>query len=720
MDCGAACIKMITKYYDKNISIDTIREKSFINQMGVSILGISDTAENLNLHTLVARLPFETLSEEAPLPCIAHWRDRHFIVIYKIKKDKVYIADPAFGLATLTKEEFNNGWIKRENKADEPEGFALFLEPTPEFYNQEEEKKDRTKAGIKYYFNYLKPYKKYFFQLFLSLTIATIIQLIFPFLTQSLVDVGVSNQDLGFVYVILLAQIILFLSGKVGEIIRAWLLLHITSRINVSIISDFLIKLMKLPISYFDKKTPADILQRIYDHERIQNFFTSASVEFLFTAVNIIVFGTILAFYNTTICLIYVVGSLLYFAWIIIFMKKRKELDYKNFDQAILNQNNTIQLVNGMQEIKLQNCEKQKRWDWERIQAKLFKLSVKSVTLTQTEQIGASIINELKNIFLSFYAASLVIQGEMTLGMMIATQYIVGQLNWSTGGIITFLHTLQNARISVERLSEIHGKENEENDDILGNRFDLEPRDIKIKNVTFQYDGPRSPIVIKDLSLTLPHGKVTAIVGTSGSGKTTLLKLLLKSYSPTEGNISYGETDIKNISFKEWRNLFACVSQDSFIFSDTIAKNIAIGEEIIDKKRLKYATKMANIREYIEQLPVEYNTRIGEDGIGLSQGQKQRILLARAIYKNSNILLLDEATNALDANNEKEIINNLDEYFVGRTVVVIAHRLSTVKNADQIVVLEKGEILEIGKHDDLVAKQGAYYNLVKNQLELGK
>ena len=720
MDCGAACLKMITKYYGKNISIESIRDKSYINKIGVSILGISDAAESLSMHTLAAKLSFETLESEAPLPCIVYWKEKHFFIVYKIKKDKIYIADPAYDLVTLSKEDFLKGWIREDDTSEEKEGFALFLEPTPAFHEQEEESKDRIKSGIKYYLAYLLPYKKYYFQLFLSLFVATIIQLIFPFFTQALVDIGVSNQDMSFVYVILIAQIVLLLSGKLGDIIRSWLLQHITARINVSIISDFLIKLMKLPISFFDKKTPGDILQRIYDHERIQKFFTSSSVEFLFTCISIVVFGSILAFYNLTICLIYVLGSSIYFGWILFFMKKRKELDYKSFDLTILNQDKTIQLVHGMTEIKLQNCEKQKRWEWERIQARFYKLNLAKTALAQKLNIGAGTINELKNVLLTFYAATLVINGEMTLGMMIATQYIVGQLNWITSSILNFIQIYQDARISVERLSEIHEKDNEENEEILSKRIDLDPRDISIQNLSFQYDGPRSPIVLKNINLIIPKGKITAIVGTSGSGKTTLLKLLLKSYTATEGDIFFGETNIKNISFKEWRKLFACVSQDSFIFSDTIAKNIAIGEEIIDKERMKYATRMANIRSFIEELPLEYNTKLGTEGIGISQGQKQRLLIARAIYKNSDLLLLDEATNALDANNEKEIVDNLNEYFIGKTVVVIAHRLSTVKNADQIVVLEKGELIEIGNHQELVAKQGAYYNLVKNQLELGK
>lgn len=719
MDCGATCLKMISKHYGKTFAIETLREKCFVNREGVSILGISDAAESIGMHTLAAKLSYRNLAKEAPMPCIVHWRERHFFIVYEIKKDIVYVADPAHGLITFTAEEFQKGWLSAEGE-EEQEGFALFLEPTPAFYKEEEENtKERKKQGINRYLEYLRPYKKYFFQLFLSLAVATGISVILPFLTQSIVDVGVNNQDVSFVYLILVAQIILFLSNKAGEIIRSWLLLHMTTRINVSIISDFLVKLMKLPVSYFDRKTPGDIMQRMNDHQTIQAFFTGASVEFIFTVANLIVFGSILAFYDPVIFFIYLGGTAFYFGWVLLFMKKRKELNYRFFDQAIMNQNNTLQLVTGMQEIKLQNCERQKRWEWERIQAKNFKLGILSNTYTQVELAGANIINELKNILLTFYSASLVIEGEMTLGMMLAVSYIVGQLNWIAPGFINFMHSAQMAQLSIERLAEIHDADNEEKKENYSNMGIEESKDIVIKDLTFQYGSERSPYVFDKLNLTIPKGKVTAIVGSSGSGKTTLLKLLLRSYNVTDGSINWGDLDISNISFKEWRKKFAVVMQESYIFSDTIAKNIAIGEELINKERLKYATIAANIRDFIESLPIEYNTKIGSDGVGLSQGQKQRLLLARAIYKDSDILLLDEATNALDANNEKVIINNLNEYFKGKTVVVVAHRLSTVKDADQIVVLEKGQIVELGNHNDLVEQKGAYFNLIKNQLELG-
>lgn len=719
MDCGATCLRMIAKHYGKEISITKLRDRCFTNREGVSLLEISDAAESIGLHTLCARLSFENLAKEAPLPCIVHWRERHFLIVYAVKKNIVYVSDPAHGLVTYSIEEFKKAWISSGNN-EEPEGFALFLEPRADFYEEEEESRTSSRViGSKYYLSYLRPYRKYYIQLGLSLLVATVIQIILPFLTQSMVDVGVNNQDLSFVYVVLLAQIVLLLSGKAGEFMRSWLLLHMTSRISISILSDFLIKLMKLPISFFDRKTPGDIMQRIYDHDRIQGFFTSTMIEFLFTIINFFVFGTILAFYNIQIFLIYLGFSFAYFGWIWFFLRKRKELDYKNYDQNVANHNNTLQLVTGMQEIKMQNCERQKRWEWERIQARFFKLSIQRLSLSQIEGTGAVVLMELRNIFLTFFAASLVIEGQMTLGMMLAIQYIAGQLNGITWSVINFVHVAQDAMVSIERLSEIHAKDDEEiKQSFASTPLTDDMRDIVIDKISFQYGGPRSKYVLKDLSLTIPKGKVTAIVGSSGSGKTTILKLLLKSYEPTEGTINYGETNIRNISFKNWRSKFACVMQESYMFSDTIAKNIAVGEEVINKERLKYATVAANIREFIEGLPLEYNTKIGDNGIGVSQGQRQRLFIARAVYKNSDILLLDEATNALDANNEKVIINHLNEYFQGKTVVVVAHRLSTVKNADQIVVLDEGQIVEIGTHEELVSAQGPYYNLVKNQLDL--
>ena len=639
------------------------------------------------------------------------------MVVYKIdKKNNLYIADPAEGLIKLTEKEFKGGWISTKHEGKE-KGICLLLEPTPDFYASEDEKTN--KASFQFLFSYLRPYKKFLIQLFLGLLAGSLLQLIFPFLTQSIVDFGIANRDIDFVYLVLIAQLMLFSGRTAIDFIRGWILLHISTRINISLISDFLIKLMKLPIRFFDIKMIGDLMQRIGDHTRIENFLTSTSLEILFSVFNLIIFAAVLIFYSMKIFVVFLFGSVLYALWIIIFMKKRKELDYKKFAQLSNNQSNVIQLITGMQEIKLNNCEKQKRWEWERIQARLFKVNVKSLALTQYQQAGSVFINELKNIIISFMAASAVIQGEMTLGMMMAVQYIIGQLNSPIAQLISFMQSAQDAKISLERLGEIHEKEDEENPD--DHKLTDLPRkkEIEINKLSFRYEGPHSEKVLKDINLRIPEKKITAIVGTSGSGKTTLIKLMLGFYEPVSGNISIDGIKLENFSQRMWRGSCGVVMQDGFIFSDTIARNIAVSDEVVNKEKLLEAVKTANIQDFIENLPLAYNTKIGQDGHGLSQGQKQRILIARAVYKNPEFIFLDEATNALDANNERVIMNNLNRFFKGRTVVVVAHRLSTVKNADQIVVLEKGKIVEKGTHTELVKKKGAYYRLVKNQLELG-
>ncbi len=717
MDCGPTCLRMVAKYYGKNYSLQTLRERSFITREGVSLLGTSDAAESIGFRTMGVKISFKQLVEEVPLPCIAHWKQNHFVVVYHIdKKQNLYIADPAEGKIKLTPEEFKGGWISTRHEGEE-KGICLLLEPTPDFYASEDEKTN--KASFRFLFSYLRPYKKFLIQLFLGLLAGSLLQLIFPFLTQSIVDFGIANRDIDFVYLVLIAQLMLFSGRTAIDFIRGWILLHISTRINISLISDFLIKLMKLPIRFFDIKMIGDLMQRIGDHTRIENFLTSTSLEILFSVFNLIIFAAVLIFYSMKIFVVFLFGSILYALWVIIFMKKRKELDYKRFAQLSDNQSNVIQLITGMQEIKLNNCEKQKRWEWERIQARLFKVNVKSLALTQYQQAGSVFINELKNIIISFMAASAVIQGEMTLGMMMAVQYIIGQLNSPIAQLIGFMQSAQDAKISLERLGEIHEKEDEEKPDEEKLVTLPAKKEIEIKNLSFQYEGPHSEKVLEDINLHIPEKKITAIVGTSGSGKTTLIKLILGFYAPVAGEINIGGTKLENFSQRMWRGSCGVVMQDGFIFSDTIAKNIAVSDETVNKEKLLEAVKTANIQDFIESLPLAYNTKIGQDGHGLSQGQKQRILIARAVYKNPEFIFLDEATNALDANNERVIMDNLNRFFRGRTVVVVAHRLSTVKNADQIVVLEKGKIVETGTHTELTKKKGAYYELVKNQLELG-
>ncbi|NOQ27513.1 MAG: ATP-binding cassette domain-containing protein [Bacteroidales bacterium] len=721
MDCGPTCLRMIAKYYGKSYSLQNLRDKSYITREGVSMLGISDASEAIGFRSMGVRITFDQLMSEAPTPFVAHWNQNHFVVVYKITKNRngkilVYVADPGRGLIKFTKEEFMSGWATTKEGGEE-KGLCLLLETTPDFYQAEDEKIN--KSGFKFLFSYLRPYKDIITQLFLGLLLGSLLQLVFPFLTQSIVDKGINNQNLSFVTLIIIAQLVLIFSRTIVEFIRSWILLHLGTRINISLISDFLIKLMKLPVSFFDTKMIGDLIQRIGDHKRIETFLTSSTLNILFSFINLIIFGIVLLYYNVDIFLIFLVGSVLYTSWVYLFMKKRRDLDNRRFAQMSDNQSNVIQLITGMQEIKLNNCEKQKRWEWESIQAKLFKVNMASLSLSQYQNAGGVFINEIKNVIITFIAAKSVIDGDMTLGMMMAVQYIAGQLNSPITQMIGFLQSTQDAKISLERLGEIHNKDNEESDEEP--KIDILPenRDLNLNNLSFQYEGPHSPFVLDDVNLNIPEKKITAIVGTSGSGKTTLIKLLLGFYNPTKGKINLGDIYLNNVSNRMWRGKCGVVMQDGFIFSESIADNIAVSDEYPDRKKLLNAVKVANIQEFIESLPLGYNTKIGQNGVGVSQGQKQRILIARAVYKNPEFIFLDEATNALDANNEKVIMENLDQFFKGKTVVVVAHRLSTVKNADQIVVLEKGKIVERGTHVELTKLKGAYFELVKNQLELG-
>ncbi|MCX6235776.1 MAG: peptidase domain-containing ABC transporter [Bacteroidetes bacterium] len=716
MDCGPTCLRMIAKYYGKDYSLQTLRDRSYLTREGVSLLGTSDAAESIGFRTLGVRISFKKLADEAPLPVIVHWHQRHFIVVYKIKKNIVYCADPAYGLIKYSAEEFKRGWISTR-KDEEEQGVCLLLEPSPDFYAAEDEKIN--KKTFSFLFSYLKPYRKFFTQLILGILLGSLLQLIFPFLTQAIVDIGINNQDLSFITLILIAQLVLFISQTSVEFIRGWILLHISTRVNISLVSDFLIKLMKLPIGFFDTKMVGDLMQRISDQKRIETFLTGSSLNIIFSTFSFIIFAFVLAIYSMKIFAIFLIGSILYVVWVYLFIKKRRELDYKRFAQLAENQSNIIQLINGMQEIKLNNCEKQKRWEWERIQSKIFKINIKGLTINQYQQAGAGFLNQLKNILITFIAAKCVVDGSLTLGMMVAVQYIIGQLNSPIELMISFMRSAQDAKISLERLGEIHQKDDEETPAESRITIIPENKSIDIADLSFQYEGPHSPHVLKDISMSIPEKKVTAIVGPSGSGKTTLIKLLLGFYRPVTGEIKVSDVRLSNLSNHMWRSTCGVVMQDGFIFSDSIASNIAIGDEYIDKEKLLYAVKVANIQDFIETLPLAYNTKIGAEGTGLSQGQKQRILIARAVYKNPDYLFFDEATNALDANNETVIMNNLQNFFVGKTVVIVAHRLSTVKNADQIVVIDKGRILEQGTHEDLVKNRGAYYFLIKNQLELG-
>nr|WP_278705908.1 peptidase domain-containing ABC transporter [Bacteroides intestinalis] len=716
MDCGPTCLRMVAAFYGKCYSLEGLREKSFITREGVSMLGISEAAEKIGFRSICVQVGYEKL-QEAPLPCIIHWNQQHFVVVYKLNDKHVWVADPGAGKLKYTKEEFCNCWLS-SRKNEEDTGVALLLEPTPEFYTIEDEGDEVNRRGFSFLYSYLRPYRGLVGQLLLGLLLGSMIQLMLPFLTQSVVDFGINNQNLGFIYLVLIAQLMLSFSSSAVDFIRGWILLHLGTRINIALISDFLIKLMKMPISYFDSKMTGDILQRINDHKRIQDFLTGSSLSVIFSVFNIIIFGIVLLVYSGMIFLIFMGGSALYVAYVWLFMKKRAELDHKRFAQQSANQSTVVQLVNGMQEIKLSACEQQKRWEWERIQAKLFKVNIKSLALRQYQDSGAVLINQSKNLLITALVASLVVKGEMTLGMMLSVQYIIGQLNSPVNELIAFARDMQDARLSMDRLSEVRDKPDEEDPTRELLREIPEGKEIRLQNLNFKYDPLSEYPTLNDINLVIPPGKQTAIVGMSGSGKTTLVKLLLGFYPPASGDIFIGDTPLGSYSIREWRKRCGVVMQDGFIFSDSIAGNIAPGVEHIDKKRLRHAAEVANIHDFIEELPLAYNTKIGQEGHGLSQGQKQRILIARAVYKDPEFIFFDEATNALDANNERTIMNNLQTFFKGRTSVVVAHRLSTVRNAEQIIVIEQGRIAETGTHEALIALEGRYYKLVKNQLEL--
>ena len=655
------------------------------------------------------------------MPCILHWNQNHFVVLYKVKKGKkFYVADPGKGLVTYGLDEFKKHWISTKSNGED-KGIAMFLETTPAFftYKMQGEEHIKEKRSFRFLLGYVRKYRKYFGQIILGLIVGSLLQLVLPFLTQSIVDVGIKNQDIGFVWLILLGQLMLTISRTAIDFIRRWLLLHISLRINISLVSDFFIKLLKLPMSFFDTKLMGDLMQRMNDHSRVNNFLTQQTLNITFAMLTFIVFSVVLFFYNKLVFVIFLLGSILYGIWMTLFLKRRKVLDYELFEQQAINNNKTYEFITSMQEIKLQDCEQRRRWEWEDTQADLFGVQMKSLKLQQTQEAGSIFINEVKNIIITVVAATAVIHGQMTLGMMLAVQYIIGQLNSPVEQLMNFFYSLQDVEISLERINEIHQMDDENGKECLLTSIEDKNEGIDIKNIMFKYDPHALRKTIDDVRIHIPQGKVTAIVGASGSGKTTLIRLMLGYYSVLEGQINIGNTNINKLNKKWWRRQCGVVMQDGVIFSESIARNIAVDDGDIDKERLLKAAEIACIKEYVMALPLKFNTKIGRDGVGLSQGQKQRILIARAVYKNPNYIFLDEATNSLDANNERSIVENLDKFYKGKTVVIVAHRLSTVKNADQIVVIDHGKVVEVGNHESLTAKRGAYYNLVKNQLELG-
>ena len=727
MQCGVASLAMVCRCFGAPYSLEFLSNFCHATTEGVSMLGITEAARRLGLETVSCRVSVEELSR-CPLPAILHWNQNHFVVLHKVsrKGGRFHIAAPGKGMRTMDKEEFCRHWISTRSNGDE-KGLAMFFEPGPDF-GKIRESADGERRSFRFLAGYLSQYRKYFFQIILGLLLGCVLQLILPFLTQSIVDIGIHHNDIGFIWLVLLGEMMIVVGRTATDFIRRWLLLHISMRINISLVSDFFIKLLKLPMSFFDTKLTGDLLQRMSDHSRVQTFLTGQVLNIVFSILSFIIFGIVLFIYNRIVFLVFFVGTIAYALWTIVFLRRRKVIDYELFEQQAKNQNRTWQFITSMQEIKLQDCERRRRWEWEDTQADLFEVQMKSLKLQQTQEAGSIFINEVKNILVTVFAATSVINGSLTLGAMLAIQYIVGQLNSPVSQLISFIYSVQDVKISLERINEIHSGRNEEPetgrresypDMEDGSAGEESSRSIVFDDVSFKYDPHALKTTLEDISLDIREGKVTAIVGASGSGKTTLIKLMLGYYPAMKGEIRIAGKDINSYGMKWWRRRCGVVMQDGVIFSESIARNIAVDDGEIDVARLEDAARIACIHDYVMSLPLKYNTKVGKDGRGLSQGQRQRILIARAVYRNPDYIFLDEATNSLDAKNERAIVENLAGFYKGRTVVVVAHRLSTVRDADRIIVLDSGKVVETGDHASLIAKGGVYFNLVKNQLELG-
>lgn len=722
MDCGGACLRMVAACYGRSFSGQEMQRICAAGREGVSVLSVCEAAEAMGFRAVAGRVSLEKLTAQQPFPCILHWNQEHFVVLYAVRKRRegerrFCVADPGKGMLSMDEETFKEHWLSTRRQGED-RGIVVSLQPTVAFFEQHSARGKKVSSAA-FLYGYVRPYGKFFLHLAAGLLLGSILQLIAPFLTQAIVDTGIANRDIGFIYLVLAGQLMLVLSSTAIDFVRRWILLHISVRVNLSLLSDFIIKLMKLPMGFFEAKQIGDLMQRMNDHERVQQFLTTQTLGILYSLFSFVIFGAVLLYYDVWIFAVFALGSLLYAGWIGLFLRRRRTIDYEYFEQRARNQSKTMQLLSGMQEIKLQGCESRRRWEWEDVQAGLFQVNMKSLKLSQAQEVGGVFINQAKNIVITIMAATAVVDGRLSLGMMLAIQYILGQLSYPVEQLLAFIYHWQDVKISLERMTEIHVQDNESEGRNTDSPVPDSPAAIDVENVSFRYEGKHSPKVLDHVTLHIPQGKMTAIVGGSGSGKTTLVKLLLGYYAPTEGNIRVDGTDLAGMDKRKWRRQCGVVMQDGYIFSESIARNIAVDDGEVDKQKLAEAARVACVDEFAERLPLKYDTTIGMDGRGISQGQRQRILIARAVYKDPPFLFFDEATNALDTVNERVIMENLDAFYKGKTVVVVAHRLSTVRHADQIVVLDKGRVVETGTHEELAARKGAYFHLVKNQLELG-
>lgn len=716
-DCGASCLRMISKYYSKNVSQHELRESISVTKEGATLLGISQAAEFIGFRTVGAKITFEVLKSSTILPCVCFWNQAHFVIVYKINREKVYVADPAIGLLTYKTNEFLKCWISSFSN-ETASGIVLALQPGPNFYSKSANPlggQFRVKNALSELVQYLRPHKRLMFLLLFGLSMGSIIQWTLPFFTQSIVDIGISNQNMRFIVVILIGQLIMHTSMFANVFVQQLISIQLGTRINISAISDFLSKLFTLPLSFFEGRIVGDLLKRIEDHYKVEQFLSTTLFSFVFASLTLFVFATVLFLYSEFVFIIFAFSSLVYICYILIFLRKRRQIDYKRFQQLAVNESNLIQIIHGIIEIKLNNSETFKKWEWEKIQARVFKANIATLKLSQYQAAGGQFINSVKNLLITAITGFAVINNEMTLGMMMAVQFMLGQINAPVNEFVNFVQKWQDAKIALERINEVKAISTREDGRGKSTQLSKTSQDITLEGVTFSY-GPSSDNALNDLNLTIPANQVTAIVGPSGSGKTTLLKLLLKFYSPTKGTIVIGNDDFSSIGAFEWRRACGVVMQDGYIFGDTIARNIALSDEVIDYEKLYQAAKSAFIHDFVASLPLNYDSNIGAGGVGLSQGQRQRLLIARALYKRPTFIMLDEATSSLDANSERAIMDNMKGIFHGRTVLIIAHRLSTIKCADQIVVMDRGTITEIGTHDTLIRLQGEYFNLVQNQL----